>query len=117
VSEYTLNAEPTVGSAPPWAGVTPAPSEKEKMRDFVPVRTFFVCDERSEGYLARYFTGRPRGRRAQPPVGEGSAITSQTLDAQFLCHSEPFDFAQDRLRKESRPLPSLAVILQRDACT
>jgi hypothetical protein len=24
-----LNAEPTVGSAPPWAGVTPAPSEKK----------------------------------------------------------------------------------------
>jgi hypothetical protein len=32
--------EPTVGSAPPWAGVTPAPSikEEERMRGFAPVR-------------------------------------------------------------------------------
>jgi hypothetical protein len=36
-----LYAKPTVGFAHPWAGVTPAPSEKrkEKTRDFVPVRT------------------------------------------------------------------------------
>jgi hypothetical protein len=35
-----LYAKPTVGFTLPWAGVTPAPSErrKEKMRDFVPVR-------------------------------------------------------------------------------
>ena len=33
--------EPAVGSTPPWAGVTPAPSEEKiKMRDFVPVRSF-----------------------------------------------------------------------------
>jgi hypothetical protein len=30
--------KPAVGFTLPSAGVTPAPSEKEKMRDFVPVR-------------------------------------------------------------------------------
>jgi hypothetical protein len=34
-----LNVEPAVGSTPPWAGVTPAPSDQNKMRDFVPVRS------------------------------------------------------------------------------
>ena len=29
ISSYKLNAEPAVGSAPPWAGVTPAPSVKK----------------------------------------------------------------------------------------
>jgi hypothetical protein len=33
-----LDEEPAVGSSPPWARVTPAPSVKTKMRDFVPVR-------------------------------------------------------------------------------
>ena len=32
--------EPTVGSTPPWAGVTPARNGKEKMRPFGPVRTY-----------------------------------------------------------------------------
>src|ERR1700685_1967068 len=36
-----LNAEPAVGSAPPSAGLSPAPSiRKKKMRGFAPVRTF-----------------------------------------------------------------------------
>jgi hypothetical protein len=42
--------EPTVGSTPPWAGVTPAPSGEEKMRPSGPVRScwaegfvFFAC--------------------------------------------------------------------------
>ena len=34
--------KPAVGFKLPSAGVTPAPSEKRKMRDFVPVRSFFV---------------------------------------------------------------------------
>jgi hypothetical protein len=35
--------KPLVGFTLPSAGVTPAPSDKKvKMRDFVPVRTFFV---------------------------------------------------------------------------
>ena len=38
---------------------------------------FFFGDWGRRTYLARYFHGRG-GRRAQPPVGEGSAITSQT---------------------------------------
>ena len=34
-----FNVKPAVGFTLPWAGVTPAPSVKMKMRDFVPVRT------------------------------------------------------------------------------
>jgi hypothetical protein len=42
-SIHFIEMKPTVGFMLPWAGVTPAPSiKKEKMRDFVPVRTFFV---------------------------------------------------------------------------
>ena len=96
-----LNAEPTVGSAPPWAGVTPAPSEKKSQNgeDAISLRGFF--GERGAGnYLAQLGCCVPRnllfaspdfvvgevaplarvrgsfygrgGRRAQPPVGEGA---------------------------------------------
>ena len=34
-----LNVKPAVGFTLPSAGVTPAPSDKRKMRDFVPVRS------------------------------------------------------------------------------
>jgi hypothetical protein len=34
--------KPAVGFMLPWAGVTPAPDIKEKMRGCAPVRTFFV---------------------------------------------------------------------------
>jgi hypothetical protein len=35
--------KPTVGFKLPWAGVTPALSDRKKMRDFVPVRTFLTA--------------------------------------------------------------------------
>src|SRR6202041_1188274 len=38
-----LNVKTTVVFTLSWAGVTPAPSNKSRMRDFVPVRTFLVC--------------------------------------------------------------------------
>ena len=40
----------------------------------------FLCPERSESYLARYFTGE--GPAASRPVGEGSAV--QAARAQML---------------------------------
>src|SRR5208337_5550254 len=34
------DVKPAVGFTLPWAGVTPAPSDKTKMRDFVPLELF-----------------------------------------------------------------------------
>src|ERR1017187_1977549 len=49
----SLNAEPTVGSAPPWAGVTPAPNIKIKMRPDGLLEFLLCHPERSEGTRIR----------------------------------------------------------------
>jgi hypothetical protein len=68
---HLLNAEPTVGSAPPWAGVTPAPGDKERCGT---ASLLEGLGGRGGGNLPRpLFYGRG-GRRAQPPVGEGSGL-------------------------------------------
>src|SRR5712671_2834210 len=52
-----------MGSTPPWAGVTPAPSDQTKMRDFVPVRNSWAGDHRC--YSLKSVNWRAYARR--PP--------------------------------------------------
>ena len=80
-----MNVKPAVGFTLPSAGVTPAPSEKREM-----LRTTFRSQVPWEGQrrvqLPRpLFYGRG-GRRAQPPVGEGSGFN---LHAREITHEEP----------------------------
>src|SRR6202142_967987 len=56
--------KPAVGFTLPSAGLSPAPSDK--MRGFVPGRTFFVWILSAANlYLARYFTGEEAGGRSR----------------------------------------------------
>src|ERR1700691_5345433 len=69
-----LNAEPAVGSAPPSAGLSPAPSEKEIakwLRRHFALR-FFSCERPLRPPIPRPLLYGRGGRRAQPPGGEGS---------------------------------------------
>src|SRR5579872_2045248 len=93
--------EPAVDSTPPSAGVTPAPSGKKSQNgeDAILLSgSFSLGSFRSEAKksrflssLARYFYGRG-GRRAQPPVGEGSGLQGTSVRSRrplfSLCHSE-----------------------------
>ena len=66
-----LNVKPAVGftlpsASTPSRGLSPAPSDKKKMRDFVPVRTFFEWILSAANLnLARYFTGEEAGGRSR----------------------------------------------------
>jgi len=58
VNEYTSNMKPAAGFTLPCTGVTPAPSNKTKMRDSVPVWRF-LSEEGGESVadlLCGYFT-------------------------------------------------------------
>src|ERR1700691_5636850 len=67
-----LNVEPTVGSTPPWAGVTPAPGiRKEKMRDFVPVRT---SEGARPGIDRKFFFNRAAAEHSKPKIKCVSAL-------------------------------------------
>jgi hypothetical protein len=69
---------PAVGSAPPWAGVTPAPCVKKKMRDFVPVRR-----GRANGESTSPVLSRERRPAASRPVGEGSGRIANACTLTF----------------------------------
>ncbi len=56
-----LNAEPTVGSAPPWAGVTPASGIKKSQNGEDAILLSGSGAKASESYLARYVTGEEAG--------------------------------------------------------
>jgi len=43
-----LNAEPTVGSAPPWAGVTPVPTNRKMARTPFCSQVLFLCHSRAK---------------------------------------------------------------------
>ena len=62
-----LNVEPTVGSTPPWAGVTPAPSDKSRnVEDDISFSgSLEDCGKAPGPYLARYFTGEAAGGRSR----------------------------------------------------
>jgi hypothetical protein len=53
-----------MGSTPPSAGVTPAPSEK-KSRNVEDNLSLSIGDEAAGNYLARYFTGEEAGGRSR----------------------------------------------------
>ena len=73
-----LNVKPAVGFTLPSAGVTPAPSEK-KSRNVEDNLSLSGSGEEGAGKLPRPLLYGRGGRRAQPPVGEGSAIRAESV--------------------------------------
>ena len=109
--------KPTVGFMLPWAGVTPAPSERNRKMARTPFCSEVLAEEAVANYLAqvrvlrsaplttrlsRFVAGEaaPKervrgelygrgGRRAQPPVGEGSGPHHKSSAAHFFLSLHP----------------------------
>jgi hypothetical protein len=64
VGTTLLNVKPAVGSTPPSAGVTPAPSDKSRNVEDDISLSGSVRRAAAGNYLARYFTGEAAGRNA-----------------------------------------------------
>jgi hypothetical protein len=62
---HELNVKPAVGFTLPSAGLSPAPSVKRKMRDFVPVRKLFGAEARRFRHAPRNHPGVRRWSESQ----------------------------------------------------
>ena len=103
--QNSTKKKPAMGFKLPSAGVTPAPSDRKKGCGTSSLLEVLM-GERSDSYLARYFTGEAAGRIAAS--GEGSGPHHNCPTAHSFCHSSAKRRIGSRLSLSGRGRASAA---------